>query len=343
MSEQPSILIIYTGGTIGMFQDPETGSLKPFDFKYLLNEVPELKKINLNLRIHAFEDPIDSSNADPGFWVKIAEVIEKNYHDFEGFVVLHGSDTMAYTSSALSFMLENLNKPVILTGSQLPIGTIRTDAKENLITAIEVAAARKNGKPVVPEVAVYFEYSLYRGNRTKKVSAEEFKAFQSYNYPILAEAGLHLKYNKESIKKVTGKSLKLHKNLNTNIATLILFPGIARETVQAVLNTENVRAVILQTFGSGNAPTLPWFEEELEKAVERGVIILNLTQCYGGSVEQGRYETSLQLQRAGVIRGGDMTYEAAITKLMYLLGENYEPDKIKRLLQKSLRGEVTIL
>ncbi len=324
-----------------MINDAATGQLKPFNFTRLLDEVPELRKFEIRIDTISFDNPIDSSNMHPDIWVKLVRVIEKKYSSYDGFVILHGSDTMAYTASALSFMLENLGKPVILTGSQLPIGTIRTDGKENLITAIEIAGAKRNGKPSVPEVCVYFEFKLFRGNRTLKVNAEHFRAFKSPNYPPLAEAGVHLNYNDAAIMKHPTGKLKVHTALNRNVAILKLFPGITEEVVDAILGIKNLRAVVLETFGAGNAPTDKWFVDALEKANENGLIIYNVTQCDAGRVEQGRYQTSSQLKRAGVIGGSDITTEAAIAKLMFLLANEKSNSKIKKELTKSLRGELS--
>jgi L-asparaginase len=323
-------------------QDAKSGTLKPFNFKYLTKQVPELNRFKLELHSVAFKKPIDSSNMHPRIWVEIAEVIEKNYTDYDGFVILHGSDTMSYTASALSFMLENLNKPVILTGSQLPIGIIRTDGKENLITAIEIASAKnKNGKPVVPEVAIYFEYELYRGNRTLKYNAEHFDAFKSPNYPVLAEAGVHINYNYNAISNPSSKKLVVHKNIDNDILVFSLFPGISKKITQSILSTPGVKAIILHTFGAGNAPTDDWFIESLKKAIDRGVIIYNVTQCLEGRVIQGKYQTSVQLQKLGVVSGEDITLEAAVTKLMFLLGQKLPEQKIKNLLGINLRGEIS--
>lgn len=340
-TSKTALLIIYTGGTIGMIQDGKTRVLKPFDFDHLLNHLPELQKFNLKIDTISFDPLIDSSNMNPSMWVKLAKSIKSNYKKYEGFVILHGSDTMAYTASALSFMLENLTKPVILTGSQLPIGAVRNDGKENLITAIEIASTVKNKKPVVPEVCIYFENHLYRGNRTHKFNAENFSAFISANYPPLAEVGVHIKYNLRQISEPKKAPLIIHSKLNTSIAILKLFPGIERNTVEAFQKIKGLRALILETYGSGNAPTEKWFLNALEKMIEKGIIILNVTQCKGGAVDQGRYETSADLSKIGVVGGSDMTTEAAITKLMYLLGENFPVKKLKRLLQVSLRGELS--
>jgi len=337
-----SILIIYTGGTIGMVHDPVTGSLVPIDFRHISDHVPELQKFGYDLQSVSFNPVKDSSNIDPGVWVKMSEIIEKNYNKFDGFVVLHGTDTMAYTASALSFMLENLRKPVILTGSQLPIGLLRTDGKENLITAIEIAAAKENGGPEVPEVCIYFDNKLIRGNRTTKMSAEHFDAFYSPNYPPLAEVGLHLKYFNNLISyPEKDQKLIIHKIFDTNVAILKLFPGINRKLVQAIIKTEGLRGLIIETFGSGNAPTYQWFLDDLKHYIDNGGIILNVTQCHGGSVEMGLYETSRQMLAAGVVSGKDITSEASVTKLMHLLGRYSSREKVVQSLNKSLAGEIT--
>jgi L-asparaginase len=284
----------------------------------------------------------DSSNVDPEVWVKLAEIIEEGYKDFDGFVVLHGTDTMAYSASALSFMLENLGKPVILTGSQLPIGLLRTDGRENLITAIEIAAAKENGMAAVPEVCIYFDNQLTRGNRTTKMSAEHFDAFNSPNYLPLAEVGLHLRYSKHLINYPDNeKKLIVHKSFDNNVAILKLFPGINRNLVKAIIKTEGLRGIIMETFGSGNAPTYEWFLDDLKNFIDGGGIILNVTQCHGGSVEMGLYETSRQMLAAGVVSGRDLTSEASVTKLMHLLGRYSSKDKIIESLNNSLAGEIT--
>jgi len=338
-----SILIIYTGGTIGMLEDPAKGTLKPFDFTKIMKQIPEIKGLGFHIETISFDPPIDSSDIDTHTWIRLVEIIEENYKAFDGFVVLHGTDTMAYSASALSFMLEDLTKPVIFTGAQLPIGALRTDGKENLITSIVLAAAKENGKPVVPEVCIYFESKLSRGNRTTKVNAEHFNAFQSANYPYLAKAGVHLVYNREYV-RYPGEfhELVAHKQLNTHIAILKLFPGITPEYMDAVLEYKGLRAVILETFGAGNAPTGIWFLRRIKKAVERGIIVLDVTQCNRGSVEMGRYETSRHLLNAGVVSGYDITTEAATTKLMVLLAQNLENEEVKMLLNKSLKGEITL-
>ena len=340
--KKTSVLLIYTGGTIGMMQDVRTGELKPFNFKALTKQIPELSKFDIELSSISFKKPIDSSNMHPRVWIELTTIIKDNYDKYDGFVILHGSDTMSYTASALSFMLENLSKPVILTGSQLPIGIIRTDGKENLITAIEIASAQKNNKPVVSEVCVYFEYKLYRGNRTYKYNSAHFDAFKSPNYPALAEAGVDIQYNTSALIKPSKKKLVVHLKLENDIAVLKLFPGISKKITLAILNTTGIKAVIIETFGAGNASTEEWFITALKNAIDKGVIIYNVTQCSEGTVIQGKYETSSALKRIGVISGFDITFESAIAKLMYVLGEKLTPSKSKQLLESNLRGEITI-
>jgi len=337
-----SILIIYTGGTIGMVNDPVTGSLVPINFSDLSDQIPELKRFGYRLNSVSFDPATDSSNIEPETWIKMASIIEKNYNDYDGFVILHGTDTMAYSASALSFMLENLEKPVIFTGSQLPIGMLRTDGKENFITAIEIAAARENGLPMVPEVCIYFDSKLMRGNRTTKISAEQFDAFDSPNYPALAEAGLHIKFNSSIIKyPVIRRDLTVHRDIVTDVALLKLYPGISPHFVKAVANTKGLKAIILETFGAGNAPTFRWFLDELGGFINKGGLILNVTQCHGGTVEMGLYETSREMLNAGVISGRDITSEASVTKLMHLLGRFNSREKVIFYLNKSLAGEIT--
>jgi len=342
MTRKPKILLIYTGGTIGMIKDYESKALKAFDFNNLHNNIPELNQIECHIETISFENPIDSSNMSIKYWIDIVETIEKFYDKKDGFVVLTGSDTMSYTSSAISFMVENLAKPIIFTGSQLPIGDLRTDAKENLITAIQIAAARdKNNLPVITEVGLYFEYKLYRANRTTKVNAEQFEAFASPNYPCIAESGVHLKFNNHLLwKSKKNKNLIVRKKLEDGIVILKLFPSITKQVVQSILEIPNLKGVVLETYGSGNAPTEKWFIELLNRALQKGIYIVDITQCIGGGVILGQYETSTQLEKIGLINGKDMTTESAIAKLMYLLGENISRKDFKTIFETSLRGEM---
>ena len=342
MDKSTSILIIYTGGTIGMVNEPVTGTLVPIDFSHISDQVPELRRFGYRLETVTFDPVIDSSDVSPDTWVKIAGAIAERYDEFDGFVVLHGTDTMAYSASALSFMLSGLEKPVIFTGAQLPIGVLRTDGKENLITSIEIAAARDNNTPKVPEVCVYFENRLLRGNRTTKYSAEHFNAFTSPNLPPLAEAGLQIRYNRNLIRYPTvRRPLTISAKFDTGVAILRLFPGLGRSLVHTMLATEGLRGLILESYGTGNAPTLGWFYDELRAFIARGGIVLNVTQCPAGSVEMGLYETSEGLRSAGVISGKDLTTEAAVTKMMILLGSEMSRDKIQSLLSRSVCGEMS--
>ncbi|MGN7819867.1 type I asparaginase [Chitinophaga varians] len=338
------ILIIYTGGTVGMIYDDKTKALRPIGFNEIRNNLPELYRMGIDFYVYAFNPPIDSSDMQPEIWVELASIIEDRYDRYDGFVILHGSDTMAFTASALSFMLENLSKPVILTGSQLPIGKIRTDAKENIITAMEIACSRHNNgsqASMVPEVCIYFDFSLFRGNRSKKYNAEKFEAFYTMNYPQLAEAGIDIKYKQQFILPTPSAPLKVHKELETNITVLKLFPGITRSAVEAILSVPGLKGVIMETFGSGNTNTQPWFIESIKKVIDNGAIVVDITQCDGGSVELGKYETSQHLVEAGVVSGHDMTFEAAVTKLMFVLGQGLTKAECKKMIETSLRGELT--
>jgi L-asparaginase len=337
----PKVLLIYTGGTIGMVQDSQTGVWSPFDFSSLIETMPSLRKLNIDVGTYSFSEIIDSSDMRPEYWVEIAKVIEENYNDYDGFVVLHGTDTMSYTASALSFMLEGLEKPVILTGSQLPIGVLRSDGKDNIINAIEIAGYQENGKALIPEVCICFENNLYRGNRTTKLNAENFNAFYSGNHPPLAEVGIHVKYNRHAILQQTeSRGLLVHKKLDDRVAILKIYPGISQTIVENILSIEGLQGLILETYGSGNAPSMPWFLKALKRATEKGIIILNVTQCKAGKVEMGKYAASVELLKAGVISGEELTTESAVTKMMILLASITPKSKVVELLQTSLCGEM---
>ena len=344
MNSKPKILIIYTGGTIGMIENPETKGLQPFDFTHLIDNVPKIKMLDYEIGNIQFEPPIDSANMSPQHWCNIAKAIEDNIDVYDGFVVLHGTDTMAYTASALSFMLENLQKPVIITGSQLPIGEVRTDGEENLITALQIAAATDiNGEPMVQEVAILFENHLWRGNRSSKMSANNFDAFKSHNYPALAKIGLDIEFNEDALFRTnTKRPLQVHYNMDTNVLFVEIFPGISESTLRHMLSTPGVKGIVLKTYGAGNAPSNDVFTHTIAEAVERGIVIVNVTQGVNGAVDSSLDDTGSTLSRSGVISGHDLTSEAAITKLMHLFGMGLPASSVKKYMEYSICGEATI-
>lgn len=341
---QTSILLIYTGGTIGMIQNHSTGTLESFNFEHLLSHVLEIRQFNLQISSLTFDEPIDSSDVDISHWQTLVRMIADNYDLYDGFVVLHGTDTMAYTSSALTFMLKGLNKPVVMTGSQLPIGALRTDGKANLITAIEIAAAKRaDGTPMVPEVCVIFHEQLFRGNRVTKIDTDSFNAFDSPNYPLLAKAGTEIKYNAESIARhAPGARLSPHYAMDPSIVIFSLFPGLRPTIVESALNSPELRGIIFRSFGSGNAPHNPALLRSLKTAADEGKVIVNVSQCISGCVHQERYGTGLQLADAGVVSGRDMTLEATLAKLMFLFGQGLDSGAVIRMMNESLVGEVTL-
>ena len=341
---QSKVLLIYTGGTIGMNRNPQTGALEPFDFEHLLQNVPELNQFDTQIATYQFTPPIDSSDMSPKLWTDLSHVISDHYDDYDGFVVLHGTDTMAYTASALSYMLENLTKPVIFTGSQLPIGQLRTDGKENLITSIEIAAAKDdNGHAMVPEVGIYFGGHLLRGNCTTKQSAEEFNAFESFNYPHLVEAGVNILYHRDlMLQPQWDKPMTPHFRLDNNVIIFSLFPGVREDLIRHIIHTPNLRAIVMRTFGSGNAPQNPWLLNALKEGTRNGKVIVNISQCMQGKVEMGRYDTGYHLQEAGVVSGYDSTVESAVTKLMFLQSHYDDPDTVRHYMNQSIRGEISL-
>lgn len=341
--DKPRILIIYTGGTIGMIEDPVSKALTPFDFSHLMENVPKVRMLDYVIDNIQFAPPIDSSDMSPEHWRDIARSIADNYDAYDGFVVLHGTDTMAYTASALSFMLQGLSKPVIITGSQLPIGEVRTDGEENLITALQIAAARDaDSRPMIREVAILFENYLWRGNRSTKRSADHFNAFRSSNYPHLAKIGLGIDYDRDALARPAGGLLKVALDLDTNVASIDLFPGLNERSLRHQLATPGIKGIVLRTYGAGNSPTAPWFIDAIREAIARGIVILNVTQCLNGSVHSNRYVSGDLLSNAGVISGQDITFEAAITKMMHLFGLGIPTPEVRARLGRPLVGEMTI-